>query len=269
MAVDKLPVEDSLLNGLGVLVTRPAHQAAELVTLIEQAGGTAVRFPTVEIAPPADPAALLDLLERLNDFDLAIFISRNAVEQTFGWLRARRRAWPAGLPVAAVGPASGRALTQAGVPEVLVPQSGFDSESLLALPAMKDVARKRVVIFRGDGGRELLAKTLKQRRAAVTYAQCYRRLRPVADVAPLVDAWRTGRIHIVSVTSTQGLRNLYDMLGETDRGWLLHTPVVTVSKAQAAECRRLGFSQDVLVATAGDVAILETIKTWRRSRFSL
>lgn len=266
----KPPLDDAPLNGVRVLVTRPAHQASHLVSLIEQAGGIAIRFPTIEIVPPADPAPLLDVLERLTDFDLAIFISRNAVEQTFGWLRARRHAWPAGLPVACVGPASRQALARAGISEVIVPPSGFDSESLLALPAMQDVAHKRVVIFRGDGGRELLAETLKQRRAVVTYAECYRRVRPVADVAALVNAWRTDGIDVVSVTSTEGLHNLYDMLGETDRGWLLHTPVVTVSKAQAANCHRFGFSGDVLIATAAsDEAILETIKTWRRSRFSL
>lgn len=266
----KPSAEDAPLRGIGILVTRPAHQSADLVRLIEQAGGTAICFPTIEIVPPADPAPLLDLLKRLDDFDLAIFISRNAVEHTFGWIRAERQVWPAGLRVACIGPASVRALAGAGIREVLAPPSGFDSESLLALPDMQDIARKRVIIFRGQGGRELLAQTLKQRGALVTYAECYRRIRPVADVAALVDAWRAGRIHIVSVTSTEGLRNLHDMLGETDRGWLLHTPVVTLSEAQAAECRRLGFAQDVLIATTtGDEAILEAIRMWRANGFSL
>jgi uroporphyrinogen-III synthase len=268
--VAKPSAEDAPLRGVGILVTRPAHQSADLVRLIEQAGGTAIRFPAIEIVPPADPAPLLDLIKRLDDFDLAIFISRNAVEHTFGWLRAERRAWPAGLRIACVGPASAQALAGAGVREVVAPPSGFDSESLLTLPDMQDVAGKRVIIFRGDGGRELLATTLKQRGALVTYAECYRRVRPVADVAPLVEAWRTGRIQIVSVTSTAGLRNLHAMLGETGRGWLLHTPVVTLSEAQAAECRRLGFARDVLVATtASDEAILEAIRMWRANGFSL
>ncbi len=258
------------LRGIGVLVTRPAHQAINLARLIEQAGGSAILFPTIDIVPPADPARLLALLERLAEFDLAIFVSPNAVEQTFGWLRSQRRSWPAELRVACVGPGSARALAQAGIRDVLVPAVGADSEALLTLPALQAVAGKRVVIFRGGGGRELLADTLKQRGATVTYAECYRRARPTADTAKLVDTWRNDRIHVVSITSTDGLRNLYGMLGDTDRGWLLHTPVVVVSKAQAAECRRLGFANEALIATAGsDEAILETIKAWRLGRFSL
>lgn len=258
------------LTGVGVLITRPAHQAGKLAQLIEQAGGTAIRFPTIEIAPPLDPEPLLALLDRLGQFDLAIFVSPNAVEHTFGWLRARRLAWPERLPAACVGAGSAAALQRHGVTAAAAPDQRFDSEALLALPELRHMAGKRVVIFRGDGGRALLGDALTQRGAAVTYAECYRRLRPPADPAELIERWRRAEIHIVSITSTAGLRNLYDMLGEAGRGWLVHTPIVVLSEAQAATCRRLGVTaQPLLAAAASDEAILEAIRTWRRGRFSL
>ncbi|MEA3242729.1 MAG: uroporphyrinogen-III synthase, partial [Pseudomonadota bacterium] len=56
------------LQGVGVLVTRPAHQADSLCELIRQQGGTAIRFPVLEIRPPADPQNLMQAIVRLEDF---------------------------------------------------------------------------------------------------------------------------------------------------------------------------------------------------------
>lgn len=252
----------SPLAGAGVLVTRPAHQALPLARLIEQAGGRAILFPTIEIAPPQDPGPLLAVLDHLDAYDLAIFISPNAVEQAFGWLRARKHAWPTRVPVVCVGAASVRALERFEV-SALAPPERFDSEALLALPVLQNMAGKAVVIFRGDGGRELLGETLTERGARIEYAECYRRVRPQAEVVPVAEDWRRGAIDIVTITSTAGLRNLYDMLGELVRPWLIYTPVVVLSEAQAVVCRQLGFVGDILIATAAsDEAILEAIKTW-------
>lgn len=258
------------LAGVGVLITRPAHQAGPLAGLIERAGGTAILFPTLEIVPPADPGPLLTVLARLAEFDLAIFVSPNAVEQTFGWLRSQHRAWPATVRSAGVGAGSAAALERFGIGDVLAPSGRFDSEALLALPALQQVAGRRIVIFRGNGGRELLGDLLARRGAHVTYAECYRRTRPHSSTDALLAAWRRGGIHIVSITSTEGLTNLHAMLGDVERGWLLHTPVVVLSEAQAETCRRLGFAHEALIATAAsDAAILEAIEAWRQGRFSL
>ncbi|HEY8554144.1 MAG TPA: uroporphyrinogen-III synthase [Burkholderiales bacterium] len=258
------------LAGIGVLVTRPAHQAAPLARLIEQAGGTAILFPAIEIAPPRDPAALEAVLDRLDTFDLAVFVSPNAVEQTFRALRARDRSWPPQLAAACVGRATAAALERHGVSVAAVPERQFDSEALLAHPRLADVAGRRIVIFRGDGGRELLAETLRARGAEVTYAECYRRAPPPADPGPLIERWRRGEIAIVTITSSDALRNLYDALGDEGRALLLCTPIVVLSEAQAEACRRLGFATRPLVAAQpSDEAILERIKAWRARAFSL
>lgn len=259
--------EASALKGVGVLVTRPAHQAEPLARLIERAGGTAVRFPTIAIAPPAHPERLDAVLDRLSEFDLAVFVSPNAVTHTFA--RPGARSWPPHLATACVGKASARALEEHGV-RAMVPAERYDSEALLALPALQQMAGQRVVIFRGDGGRELLADTLARRGATITYAECYRRVRPPGDAAALIERWRRGEIDIVTVTSSDGLRNLHDMLGEGGRDRLLDTPVVVLSAAQADACRRMGFASEPLLApAASDQAILETIRAWRLGRFSL
>ena len=257
------------LAGVSVLITRPAHQAEPLARLIEQAGGSAVRFPTIEIAPPADPAALAAVLERLSGFDIAVFASVNAVEQVCARLAARERSWPPRLAAFGVGRATVAALERCAI-QAQAPAQRFDSEGLLALPALSQPAGRNVVIFRGEGGRELLAETLRARGARVTYAECYRRVRPRTDIAPVRERLGRGEIQVVCITSSEGLRNLVAMLGAGARAGLAHATIVVLSEAQAALCRREGIGADVRIAPeASDAAILETVKAWRRRRFSL
>ena len=257
------------LQGVSVLVTRPAHQAGRLIELIEQAGGEAVLFPTMEIGEPRDPAVLQRIIQRLDDFDMAIVISPNAITRTMERIGACHNL-PAHLQLACVGQGSARALQQLGCTQVIAPTTKFDSEALLALPPLQQVAGKKIVIFRGDGGREMLGNTLQQRGAQVEYAECYRRTLPTTDIAPLVARWAQGGIHIVSVTSTQGLRNLHEMLDGKGRKYLINTPIVVISGQTAAVCRELGMRQNPLLAgEASDDAVVNTIKTWRAAQNSL
>jgi uroporphyrinogen-III synthase len=261
--------ESPSLAGVRVLVTRPREQAENLARLIEARGGEAIRFPVIEIAEPRDPRALLAVIDRLKDFALAIFISPNAVKRAMNLIRARG-GLPSGLRVACVGRGSARELQHFGVDKVIVPPDRFDSEALLELPELQQVAGKRIVIFRGDGGRELLGDTLRARGAEIEYAECYRRLRPDTDATPLRHRWARGEIDIVSVTSVDGLRNLFNMLGKDGQPWLIRTPIVVVSERMAQVCRELGFTTGPrLAATAGDEAILEAIQTWRDGQNTL
>lgn len=257
------------LSGVRVLVTRPRDQAEHLAHLIEQQGGEAIRFPVIEIAEPKDTQALLAVIGRLDQFALAIFISPNAVNRAMNLILARG-GLPAALRVACVGRGSARELKHFGVGNVIVPQGRFDSEALLELPELQQVDGKRIVIFRGEGGRELLGDTLKTRGAEIEYAECYRRTRPRADVTPLLRRWARGEIDIVSVTSVDGLHNLFDMLGKAGQQWLVRTPVIVVSGRMAEVCRELGFKTEPRVAAqASDEAILEAVKTWRETQKSL
>lgn len=257
------------LRGVSVLVTRPAHQAEALVRLVEQAGGEAVCFPVLEILEPSDHTALLAQIDRLEEFDLAIFISANAVQQAMNAIAARR-VWPEGLRVAAVGRASAKALTQFGHHEVIAPTGRFDSEALLALPPLQEVNGRRILILRGDGGRELLGETLLARGAYVEYAECYRRVKPQVNPAPLLRRWARGGIDIVTVSSGQGLRNLYDLLGKLGQQWLVQTPIVVPSARSAAICQELGFKIAPIVASdASDTAMMAAIRAWRAPGNSL
>ena len=242
------------LAGRRIVVTRPAGQTAHIEALLRAAGGEPFLFPALEILDAEDLRPALALIERLDAFDLAIFISANAVNKALDLVRARRE-WPPGLRVATVGRGSERELARRGFAGVIAPQQRFDSEGLLDLAELKQVNGKRVVIFRGESGRELLGDTLRSRGAAVEYAQCYRRSRPHADAAPLLDLCARHEIDAFTVTSSEGLENLHDMLGAAGRQCLMDTPLFAPHERIAAAARALGV-RTVVLTGPGDAGLV-------------
>lgn len=242
------------LAGKGVVVTRPARQARPLTRLIEGAGGRPILFPVIEIRDIVDPAPLLALIDRLDHFDLAIFVSPNAAEKGLS-LIAGRREWPRKLKAAAVGSGGLKALEHHGVTGVIAPSGRFDSEALLELPALSLVYGMRIVVFRGIGGRELLSETLRERGALVEYAECYHRVRPDADPAPLLRAWSGDKLNAITVTSSEGLRNFAEMIGTGGRERLPGTPLFVPHPRIAAAAHELGVRK-VIVTGPGDDGML-------------
>jgi uroporphyrinogen-III synthase len=208
-------MKQSPLAGRRILVTRPKGQAENLSALIRDAGGEPLALPAIEIRELEDPASFFTVADRLESFDCAIFVSRNAVRKALQLLRARRggKPWPAHLRLATVGGGSREELEVHGFSGVITPSAQSDSEGLLALRDFADVAGKRIVIFRGDGGRKLLGDTLAARGALVEHAPCYRRTLPEGGGAPFAAAWAGGTMDAVTVSSAEGLANLLEMLG--------------------------------------------------------
>jgi uroporphyrinogen-III synthase len=245
------------LRGRGIAVTRPAQQAFALSAAIKAAGGTPILFPALEITDAPDPAALLQLIERLDSFDLAIFVSPNAVVRAMQAVRPRGE-WPSRVRVAAIGAGTVRALLENGVAEVIAPDARYDSETLLALDDLQAARGKRVVIFRGNGGRELLADTLRARGAHVEYAECYRRGKPDIDAAILLEPWARNALHAVTVTSSEGLRNLFEMVGASAGGCLRLTPLFVPHERIAAAARELEV-REVHVTQPGDEGLMQAL----------
>lgn len=249
------------LSGRHIVVTRPSGQADSLCAAIEARGGIVLRFPVLAIGEPEDGRALDEVIARLDGFDLAFFVSPNAVSHALGLILARR-AWPVGLRVATVGKGSERALAGFGFRDVIAPQSGFDSESVLALPEFRAdaVVGRRVVIFRGDGGRDLLGETLRERGATVEYITCYRRYCPDIDPAPLLRLAADGRLDAITLTSSEGVGNLRIMAG--DDGWpVLRTVAVFAPHPRiVAHARTAGFEL-VLETPAGDEGLVGALES--------
>jgi uroporphyrinogen-III synthase len=250
------------LHGRTIVVTRPAGQSAGLVKAIAAAGGESLCFPLLEIEP-ADPAAVVETASpHLAGATLAIFVSPNAVRH--GLLPIRTAGlWPPGLAVGAVGQGSARALAAAGVAHVLAPEAGFDSEALLALEPLQAprVADRDVMLFKGEGGRPLLADTLSIRGARVHPVDCYRRLAPVQSPDALIALAGAGRLDAVVITSSEALAHFDRLLGAhvgpAVREWLIVATHPRIGEAAT----RLGYRR-VLVTEPGDTVVAAALTAY-------
>ncbi|MDP2963267.1 MAG: uroporphyrinogen-III synthase [Sulfurimicrobium sp.] len=254
-------VAASPLEGMGVVVTRPIHQAQNLAQLIAGAGGEAILFPVLEIQDAGDLRPLNALIARLDEFDVAIFISPNAVSKALNLIRAQRQL-PPQLMIAAIGKGSKKELQHCGITQIVAPEKQFDSEGLLALPQFQDMHGKKVVIFRGEGGREVLGDALISRGATLEYAECYRRCKPSIDTAPLLHRWARGEIHAITATSGESLHNLFDLLGKLGQQWLKKTPLFVPHQRIAQIAHEMGLTQ-VIVTLPGDEGLVAGLSEWK------
>ena len=253
------------LPGLRVMVTRPAHQADPLMTQLKAAGAKPWLFPLLEIVPITS-AELERHITQLEQYDMAIFISPNAVHYGVEAVTSHQ-SWPVSLILATVGAGSAHELELSlrRIPDIM-PAKGNDSEALLAETAMQYVAGKRILIFRGRGGREQLAKTLRARGAEVDYAEVYERRRPKTDTAPLNDALRSNAIDVIVITSSEALDNLMTMVEVADLNTLRQTQVLVIHPRQADHVRQLGFIHEPILAQDGSVdAIIKALTSLRAS----
>jgi len=242
------------LSGIKILVTRPAHQSEHLCQLIANEGGKAIRLPVIEIVEIKPNRALLDCCTHLDDLDIAIFISANAVEKALPTLLASGKL-PSKLQLIAVGKRTAETLKALKL-TALCPAPPFNSEAMLEMQLLQTVMvqGKNLVIFRGENGRELLAETLRKRGATVNYVNVYRRTQPP------VPAWITDvQVDMITITSVEGLHNLLAML--SIQTWVRHTPFIVMSQRIRAEAKKLGVQAPIFVSKmANDEGLLSAIQ---------
>jgi uroporphyrinogen-III synthase len=243
------------LEGIGVVVTRPRSAGEPLAAALSREGARTWLFPALAIEDVEPDAALRDLLAGIGRFDLAIFVSANAVEK--GLAATRRFApWPPAIRTAAIGEATAQALRNSGIPDAISPPERHDSEGLLALAQLRDVRGQNIIIFRGEGGRERLKEVLEERGARVTYAQCYRRMRPDTDPAAVVAALERGEVQAVSVLSGETLENFAAMVGEARA--LRDVTLIVPHAAVGAHLAARRFAR-VVVAAHGAEGLIEAL----------
>lgn len=254
------------LDGLGVLVTRPEFQAMPLCRLLESLGATTLRLPAIDIKPLKDRR---EQLLGLENFDVILFTSANAVRFGVSFLDQKRD-----LTLAALGPATSRALNQAGYRVAIQPGDSFDSEGLLSHPRLERVAGHRILIIKGSHGRDLLQQELSRRGATVVCADVYERVPAVFGAAVLKtvsERFRAGELQVITATSLEigaALLRLAppgaaapELRNEFERAhWLVPAERV------ASGLRELGLKAPVLLAdSAEDQDLAAALVLWRAS----
>jgi uroporphyrinogen-III synthase len=242
-----------VLDGLVVVVTRPARQAARFIGLLEQHGAQAVAFPTIAIEPVSLEPAVREALASAS-FDWVIYTSANAVAYAPPLNDSRAR-------IAAIGRATARALESSGRRVAAMPATGADTEALRAHQEFADLAGRRVLIVKGVGGRDALRAGLGDRGATVVTAEVYRRVpaEPIAGAIEALDrACRRDRT-VVAVTSVEVLESLL-ALASARVPRLRDTRLLVPGERVAEAARRHEWWGPLVVArSAEDEAMLEAL----------
>jgi uroporphyrinogen-III synthase len=252
------------LDGISVLVTRPLDQNESLARAIEEQGGLAIRAPMIIISGLSDDSPARKVVAGMKKTDIAIFVSKNAAE--FGLeLVAREGVSLQGKAIFAVGLGTAGQLARLGVDGVQAPSSEFSSEALLRLEGLDEqhVKGKRIVIFRGLGGREHLAKTLERRGAEVAYCECYERRKPDVAIAAELKKNAVKVPDIGLATSMEALDNLVEKIEEEGVDQLFDMQMLVVGSRVAQEVESLGFThRPMVVENPSDDSILRRLVKW-------
>ncbi|SKA95815.1 uroporphyrinogen-III synthase [Pseudomonas extremaustralis] len=194
-----------------VLLTRPAEESATLAATLSEAGIYSSSLPLLDIEPLPITPERQAVLRDLGRYCAVIVVSKPAARLALQQLDQARPH----LRWFSVGAATAQVLADRGL-DVHYPQTGDDSEALLQLPALREaIARPdaRVLILRGEGGRELLAERLREQGASVDYLELYRRFLPAYDSGVLTQRIQLERLNGLVVSSGQGFLHLQALAG--------------------------------------------------------
>lgn len=247
-----------------ILITRPEPQAEKLAACIQMLGGNPILLPCIIITAPDSLTSLIQATEQLNSFDIAVFISPNAVDKTLPLLRRSWPILPKHLKIACVGAGTAKALANYQITVDFYPKARFNSEELINLSELKNIAGKRIVLFKGEGGKPLLADTLQQRGATVYKAIAYKRACPRINIEPLLKRWESAAIDIIVSTSQEALNNFIRLIGKRGRILLQNTPLLVISPSMEQAAKQLGLTKIILAENATDQAIITSLIQYRK-----
>jgi uroporphyrinogen-III synthase len=235
-----------------------------LCRLLEAQGASTLRLPAVEIKSLGDRRALAAQLGALEGFDLIIFTSANAVRFGASFLGQKRD-----LTLAALGPATARALNQAGYRVALQPVGSTDSEGLLLHPRLEHLAGHRILIIKGSNGRQLLEQELTRRGAQVVQADVYEVVPATPSAATLAavhERFTAGELHVITATSLNLAAALLELAPVKLRSEFERVHWLVPGARIAAGLRERGLKAPLLQAeSAEDQDLVAALLRWRSS----
>jgi uroporphyrinogen-III synthase len=246
------------LKSFTVLVTRPAQQQAELIDALASYGSETLSKPMLaidELTSEVQINKLKNKIQRFAEYDIAIFVSTNAANYGSHWIDRYWPQFPVDLQVVAIGPSTAKVVTDLLPCRVIQSDTGVTSEDILDLPVLEDVAGRKVAIFRGVGGRELLASVLRSRGATVDYFEVYTRQGCSYPVDNFTKELTCAGVNVLSANSGETVDLLKANLGEHfDKFSVLSLLVPSARVAEYAKA--IGFTDAVNCEGASNEAFI-------------
>jgi uroporphyrinogen-III synthase len=235
-----------------------------LCRLLEAEGANVLRLPALEIRPLKDRHSQAGQIGALDNFDVIIFTSANAVRFGVSFLDQKRD-----LTLAAIGPATARALNQAGYRVAINPTAAFDTEALLSQPKLAHVSGHRILLIKGSDGRELLQQELTRRGATVAAVSVYERVSAQpspAMLAQVQERFAAGEMHAVTATSLETGDALLKLAPPALRAEFERVHWLVPSARVASGLRERGLGAPLLQAdSADDQDLVAALIRWRSS----
>jgi uroporphyrinogen-III synthase len=235
-----------------------------LCRLLESYGATTLRLPALEIRPLKDRRVMAEQLGVLENFDVILFTSANAVRFGVSFLDQKRD-----LTLAAIGSATSRALNQAGYRVAIQPGDSFDSEGLLSHSRLEHVAGHRILIIKGTHGRDLLQQELTRRGATVVCAEVYERVPANISAAALEavqERFAAGEMQVITATSLAIGASLLELATPPLRSEFERVHWLVPGERVASGLRELGLKAPLLHAdSAEDQDLAAALIRWRSS----
>ncbi|WP_417227018.1 uroporphyrinogen-III synthase [Amphritea sp.] len=245
-----------------VLVTRPEHQAQGQTALLASMGIEPIPLPLLDITPIADADPAFPLLKsHIMDLDLyhkVIFTSANAVATGMELIDQYWPQLPIGIEWFAIGQQTALKLESYGITAQRSP-IGYDSEALLSLPLLQNITEQKILIMRGEGGRETLAEQLRQRGARIDYADLYRRSMPHYTSEQIMGTISDKPLAAVLLTSGEAVNNLTQLIDDHALKALKHTTLVVPSARVARIAAELGYTRVITASGPDNQAMAETV----------
>jgi uroporphyrinogen-III synthase len=248
------------VKGWRLLLTRPAEESQSLAHVLEQEGVYSASLPLLEIHPSPVSEEIRSIIFNLAAYSAVIVVSKPAARLG---LEMVDEVWPQPpmQPWFTVGAATAQILDDYGL-RVFFPEQGDDSEALLELPQLQEAIcgyDPKVLIMRGEDGRELLAERLRERGVAVDYLPLYRRHLPYYPAFALPQRVEAERLNGLVVSSGQGFQHLRELAGDA---WpdLAQLPLFVPSPRVAELAREAGALTVVDCRGASASALLAALR---------
>ena len=254
------------LTGQRVLVTRPAHQAAQQIQQLRDCGATPIPLPLLAIHPieATDPRYHLLKTQMMNidEYQIIICVSPNAAKLAIEWIDEYWPQLPVGIEWLAIGGKTEAMLNDAGIPAKR-PAEGFNSEAMLTMPTLTELNGAKVLILRGDGGRATLAEGLSQRGAIVTYANLYDRCCPTYEDTLIQSTIYQSSLTSILITSGEALDNFVTVVKGRQQQFsinsLLSLYLVVPSERIAEKARTIGFTTIMVAQGPDDESMIKAL----------
>ncbi|PSW13073.1 uroporphyrinogen-III synthase [Photobacterium sanctipauli] len=242
-----------------VLITRPAPDCHQLAEQLDAAGISAIAQPLLEIQPGQQLNQLISSLQQLKAGDFLIAVSVHAINLAHNYLLSVGASWPKNVHYIAVGHKTAAMMKTCTAQPVITPVERYDSEGVLALPELASVDAKRILILRGNGGRELMYQALAQRGAYVSYCETYQRSWLPLDGRALCQQWQREHVSKLVITSGEQLNHLAQLVPDDAKAWFYQCHLFVPSQRIADQAKQLGFNTISTVGSAANGPLLTTL----------